>query len=285
MEGLDLAQYKFYLHNSNNISVFKNVFDGLKDIFCDSNPVKFNLNDEGIRINQTKQDTQITVNMLIASEKMEYYYCQEPFKIGVNVPIFSKIMKSIDNDSRFKMYIRNGDEHILSIDVAESNGQTINININLKDCHDEFDSDDHMNMYSSFQPTDYSVELNMSYQQLKKDCDRMKSFKMNNFQISYSNGHFSISGRNDLDEVYKTINIPSNDFDSSSKMPELILDQTYSMETIGNFIKCAGAGGSGSNYQVILNMDIDKPMLCNIPLSIGELDIYLTQTNTENDDF
>ena len=97
---------------------FKNLFESLKEILTDIN-IEFSK--DGLKIISMDATTQtILVHLKLDNEKFEYYYCREKIVIGLNLPNFFKIIKTITNNDVLSLYINLKNQNLIGIKIENS---------------------------------------------------------------------------------------------------------------------------------------------------------------------
>ena len=116
---------------------FRNLIEATKEILTDTN---FVFTSDGVKLITLDTTTQtILVHLKLYAKNFETYYCEEPIQIGLNLPNFYKLIKTIQNNDTLVLYIdrNNRNELGIRIENGEKNYLT-NYKLNLI----EVDSDD-----------------------------------------------------------------------------------------------------------------------------------------------
>lgn len=116
---------------------FRNLIEATKEILTDTN---FEFTSEGIKLISLDPVTNtILVHLKLYAKNFETYYCNEPIQIGLNLPNFYKLIKTIQNNDTLVLYINKDNKNELGIRIenGEKNYLT-NYKLNLI----EVDSDD-----------------------------------------------------------------------------------------------------------------------------------------------
>ena len=97
---------------------FKNLFESLKEILTDVN-IEFSKN--GMKIISMDATTQtILVHLKLENDKFEYYYCKEKIIIGLNLPNFFKIIRTITNNDTLSLYINTDNQNLIGVKIENS---------------------------------------------------------------------------------------------------------------------------------------------------------------------
>ena len=93
----------------------KNLFESLKEILTDIN-IEFS--ETGMKIISMDAPTQtILVHLRLNNKNFEYYYCKDKIVIGLNLPNFFKIIKTITNNDTLSLYINEDNENQIGIKI------------------------------------------------------------------------------------------------------------------------------------------------------------------------
>jgi len=97
---------------------FKNLFESLKEILTD---VNIEFSKQGMKIISMDQTTQtILVHLKLEHDKFEYYYCREKIVIGLNLPNFFKVIRTITNNDTLSLYINTNNQNSIGIKIENS---------------------------------------------------------------------------------------------------------------------------------------------------------------------
>ena len=106
---------KFMILKTVQTGSIKNLFESLKEILTDIN-IEFT--EHGLKIISMDTTTQtILVHLKLQSPNFEYYYCKEKIVIGLNLPNFFKIIKTITNNDTLSLYINENNQNQIGIKI------------------------------------------------------------------------------------------------------------------------------------------------------------------------
>ena len=96
-------------------NAFKTLSEALKEILTDAN-IEFNEN--GMKLVSMDPTTQtILVHLKLDKEKFEYYKCEQKIIIGINLPNFFKLIRTITNNDTLALYIDKDNQNVLGIRI------------------------------------------------------------------------------------------------------------------------------------------------------------------------
>ena len=116
-------------------SAIKCMVEALKELLTDT---VLEINDTGIKIVAMDNSHVILVHLKLQAEKFEYFKCNRPISIGINMLNFYKIIKTINNNDILTLFVYENDLNHLGIRLenAEKNTRTT-YKINLLDLNNE----------------------------------------------------------------------------------------------------------------------------------------------------
>lgn len=96
-------------------SAFKTLTEALKEILTDAN-IEFTEN--GMKLVSMDPTTQtILVHLKLDAEKFEYYKCSHKIVIGINLPNFFKLIRTITNNDTLSLYIDHVNQNQLGVRI------------------------------------------------------------------------------------------------------------------------------------------------------------------------
>jgi proliferating cell nuclear antigen len=119
-------------------SIIKTLIEALTEILNDT---VIEINKEGIKIVTMDNSHIILVHLKLFAEKFEYYRCEKPISIGINMLNFYKIIKTVNNNDVLTLFIYEDNLNQLGIKIEnlEKNTKTTYF-LNLLDLNnDQFD--------------------------------------------------------------------------------------------------------------------------------------------------
>jgi proliferating cell nuclear antigen len=111
------------------------LIESLKNIISDIN---IQLSDEGIKIIAMDGSKVAVIHLQLDSSQFEYFHCDKPTKIGINMLSMHKILKSIKNNDIIGFYIKENSMTDLYIKIENKEKKTKIISIlKLLDINDD----------------------------------------------------------------------------------------------------------------------------------------------------
>ena len=99
-------------------AAFRVLIEALKEILTD---VNIEFSKQGMKIISMDSPTQtILVHLRLEHDKFEYYYCKEKIVIGLNLPNFFKIIRTITNNDTLSLYIKHDNQNLIGIKIENS---------------------------------------------------------------------------------------------------------------------------------------------------------------------
>ena len=116
-------------------SIIKTLIEALKEILNDT---VIEINNEGIKIVTMDNSHIILVHLKLFADKFEYYTCNKPISIGINMLNFYKIIKTVNNNDVLTLFIYEDNLNQLGIKIEnlEKNTKTTYF-LNLLDLNND----------------------------------------------------------------------------------------------------------------------------------------------------
>ena len=112
-------------------SVFKNIFEALKDIVRELNLV---VSPDGIKAIAVNETHTVLSSLSLPRENFESYECIETINIGLDLDYFYKIIKTISNSDILTLFVLEEDRNTLGIKVSNPDLNTFtNYKLRLMD--------------------------------------------------------------------------------------------------------------------------------------------------------
>jgi proliferating cell nuclear antigen len=104
-------------------SVFKILIEALKEILTDT---VVEISDAGIKVVALDNTHVILIHLVLDANKFEFYHCDAPRKIGINMLNFYKIIKTINSNDTLTLFMKKNDNNHLGIEIEnrEKNSKT-----------------------------------------------------------------------------------------------------------------------------------------------------------------
>jgi proliferating cell nuclear antigen len=148
--------------------VFKTLIEALKEILGDT---MIEINDQGVKIVAVDSSRVLLVHLKLVATNFEYFYCNGPKKIAVNMLNFYKIIKTINNNDTLTLFMKRNDNNQLGIRIENSEKRTQSVySMNLLEMEDdkvEIPSYDVKNVVSL---------LSSDFQKICRDMDHIADY-------------------------------------------------------------------------------------------------------------
>jgi len=246
-------------------SVIKSLFESLKELLGDVSMV---FTPEGVRICEVDQFETLMVDLFLDKSKLEEYYCPKTTEIGISIPNLYKILKTMNNNQHLTMYMTYDDINVLEIIIdSDDSTQKAEFTLDLMDLEKP-------EPYG-FPDEEYHLVLNMSSSDFKQICQNTKCIETKNIKITYSKGVYTFSaqgniGSQKITHVAKNL---SDDGDDDFYNNE-IYQGIFNLDKLSSFTKCASI-----TKNIKLYFENDRPLVCELELSCGDLNLMLSQIN------
>ena len=239
-------------------SAFKVLIEALKELLTDTVLL---FDETGIKIVTTDNAHIILVHLRLHADKFEYFYCEKPTKIGINMFNFYKIIKTINSNDTLTLFMNRNDNNKLGIKIenGEKNNRTT-FEINLI----ELDS-----LSYDIPPIEFNSVITMpssDFQKIIRDMNNLAEI----CQICNTNNEFILSCEGDFCKQ-ETV-LCDNDFvniknDDDTK----IIQGVFSLKYLFLFTKCTNL----SNHVLIYLMN-DYPLILEYSCaSLGTIKLCL----------
>lgn len=257
----DNDQYAVFLATS-QCQPIKTLFETLNGILGNIN---IHFTPEKAYITTHNRDENITVNVELWRERLEYYVCKkQEYIVGIKLANFYKIISTLGANNILTIYVDTSTKEraerlgvrIKVNDRATTHDYTIN-RINAK-----------VKRLSAIKPDAYPVIISMPsnyFQKICRDAHRL----VDKVEISYS-GNKQLFLRFAAENVTQETSIEENKdylkFVKNEKTDEMIIQGVYSLKDLVSFSKCTSISDT-----VLLHLDIELPLM--IQYSVGNLGI------------
>ena len=116
-------------------SAFRILVEALKEILTDAN---MEFDETGMKIMKMDSTHTVLVHLRLQADDFEFYYCQQPIVLGVNMINLFKLIRTIGNDDTLNLYVESGNQGVLGIKIenGEKNSVT-NYKLNLMEIDEE----------------------------------------------------------------------------------------------------------------------------------------------------
>lgn len=244
-------------------SAIKCMIEALKELLTDT---VLEINESGIKIVAMDNSHVILVHLKLYAEKFEYFKCNRPISIGINMLNFYKIIKTINNNDILSLFIYENDINHLGIKLENSEKNTrTTYKINLLDLHNE-----------SFEIPEVTFNSVITlpsgdFQKIMRDMNNLAEF----VEIKNVNNEFILTCRGDF-ATQETVLCDNDCVQISSDKPDDVIQGVFSLKYLTLFTKCTNLS---NNAEIFLKNDY--PIIINYSVaSLGECKMALSPQNT-----
>ena len=266
-------QYIFELRTMQT-GLIKSLIEALKEIIVEAN---LECSPQGIKV-LTKNANETRIILLILNgNKFQYYNCKkEKLHMGVRICDLYKLVKGLNNNSTFAMYMDNDDEDNVGI-VIDNNENKTNTTFTLK-------------LYSldvlasnSSASCQFSAIISIGSSFFQKTCRDMATLGTK-IRLTANNGKLTISCNkgNNVDEPYtqETVIAESDRYMKFWVKNKEIIQAEYYLKDIIAFTKCSNIAGDG--YAKIY-MDSKLPLVIEYNVgNMGSIKMLLNPIQTKS---
>lgn len=243
--------------------VIKSLFESLKDLLDDINMV---FTPDGVHICDIDTNQTLIVDVLLDKDKLQDYYCPQNIEIGISIPNFHKILKTMSNNgTNLTLYMTKDDLSVLRIKMANDDSvrksETV---LNLMDLENDNEI--------SFPDDDFSLILSMDSSEFKDTCNSIRAVEAKKIQITYSKGVYTFYGKGKIGEQTITHIADRINDDEDNQIYKGIFD----LDRLCLLTKC-----SNLSTKVKLMFKNDRPMVCGFDLAVGDLYLMLCQIDDD----
>jgi proliferating cell nuclear antigen len=244
-------------------SLLKKVFDAIKDLVVDAN---FICTDEGIQMQAMDQSHVTLITLTLLAEGFTSYECPDTFTLGLKIPLFSKILKCVENTDSITLEAHPDSDSLL-VSVESTNG--------ARNCMFELNRIDLDSNTVELPDTEYAYSLKMPCNNFKKLMSDLSALG-ENCTIEIKDNEASFNVRGDVGKAKITI---QKDTTSKHEEDHTIIDmssedpfkQMYSMKYLSYFAKTTGISD-----QVGIYMSEGVPLFVTYDMGeVGSVGFYL----------
>jgi len=168
-------------------SAFRILIEALKEILTDTN---LTIDKNGIKLIAMDSSHTVLIHMKLDASKFEFFKCNEPIKIGVNMLNLFKLIKTMNNTDTLSFFIKENNKNKLGIVINNQDKKTQTIyELNLLDIPEED---------IQIPPIEFETELTLpssDFQKLIRDMinigDNMEIKSVGNSLMLTCNGDFA----------------------------------------------------------------------------------------------
>ena len=163
------------------------LIEALKEILIDAN---FEFSKEGIRIMKMDSSSTVLVHLKLQADNFEFYKCEQPLVLGINMFNLFKLIRTIGNDDTLTIFYDDSKLGVLGIRIENgAKNQVTNFSLNLMEIDiEKFD----------IEPEVFESEITMptaDFQKIIKDIaglsDTIEIKSINNKLIFSCDGDFA----------------------------------------------------------------------------------------------
>ena len=239
----------------------KNLFESLKEILTD---VNIEFSKQGMKIISMDSPTQtILVHLRLEHDKFEYYYCKEKIVIGLNLPNFFKIIRTITNNDTLSLYIKQDNQNLIGIKIENSEKNYItNYFLNLIEVDERS---------IQIEPPKFESILTMPSNDFNKVCRDMLNIS-DTIEIKSIGSQIIFSCKGDFAEQETVMGETTNGLYYVQSSPDVnIIQGYYNLKHLVLFAKCTNMCNSLTIY-----LKNSYPLVIEFAVgSLGELKLAL----------
>ena len=183
-------EYIFELQ-SIQASVFRNLFDALKDILPEANII---FDKEGMKIYSLNANHNVLVDMKLNSKFFEEYKCRRNvISVGLSLITLNKLLKSISNTDNIRFFIENGNENKFGVCIDNTVRQVKNT---YKIDTLEIDTEQY-----PFPDINYNIMLKISTCDLQTLCRNNQNVNSEDIEIKKVDNELIFTCRGNVENV------------------------------------------------------------------------------------
>lgn len=240
--------------------VIKTLVEALKELLTD---VVLELDSTGLRVIAMNKACAVLVHLRLDADKFEYYRCDKPLNIGLNIINMHKLIKTVGNSDTLTLYVDDSESHLgIKIDSAEKNSRTV-YRLNLLDME---------NAVISVSPMQFEDVIVLGSGEFQKLCRDMQNIadvaeiKVVNEEVTFScRGDFStqetVLGNGCLQKVAR---------EGETSQPQATAEITQGMFSLDYLVMFTRCTNLSPNVQLYLKNDF--PLVVRYMVSnLGEI--------------
>jgi proliferating cell nuclear antigen len=242
---------------------FKILIEALRDLLTDT-CIEFN--DTGMKIASTDTSHCVLAHLKLDAAKFEYYHCEAPITIGVNMLNFHKIIRTVSNTDTLTLFVDAANVNHLGVRIENTDKNTkTTYMLNLMDLDESS---------VSIENVTFNTAINLPSVDFRKLCRDMKNIA-ENMEIKSIGNQIVLSCRGEFCSQETIIIDPSQGSSSSganvTSVPGEIIQGVYQLKFLTNFCKCTNLCNT---VEILLKNDY--PMVIRYQVaSLGELKLLL----------
>ena len=242
-------------------SSFKILFEALKEILTEC---VIDISNDGLKIVSMNNSHVVLVHLKLNAEKFEYYKCDQPKQIGVNMINLHKIIKTINNGDILTIFMETGDDNHLRIKIENSEKNTKTIyKVNLLDIE---------NSNIEIPPTQFNSVVNLTSSDFQKICRNMSKIS-DTIEIKNIDNQLILTCHGDFCSQETVIS--ANNESPENKDKDEIIQGVFNLKLLTHFTKCTNLS---SNIELYLKNDYPLIVKYNVA-SLGNILLCLAPHN------
>lgn len=239
-------------------SAFKTLVEALKELLTDT-CIEFD--NSGIKISALETSKIVLVHLKLNASEFEFYQCDNPVSIGINMLNFHKIIKTINSNDTLTFYMDKNDPNHLNIKIESSEKNTrTNYKLDLLD-------------YDEPQPTINSTVFNSmitlpssDFQKICRDMNNLSDL----VEIKNINKQLIFTCKGDFCEQ-ETILCDSGNNEIMDVNSVDIIQGVFKLKYLVHFTKCTNLSNTVEIY-----LKNDYPLIVKYAVaSLGEIKLCL----------
>jgi proliferating cell nuclear antigen len=239
-------------------SAFKTLVEALKELLTDT-CIEFD--NSGIKISALETSKIVLVHLKLNSSEFEFYQCDNPVSIGINMLNFHKIIKTINSNDTLTFYMDKNDPNHLNIKIESSEKNTrTNYKLDLLD-YDE--------PQPSINSTVFNSMITLPSSDFQKICRDMNNLS-DLVEIKNINKQLIFTCKGDFCEQ-ETILCDSGNNEITDSNSVDIIQGVFKLKYLVHFTKCTNLSNTVEIY-----LKNDYPLIVKYAVaSLGEIKLCL----------
>ena len=247
-------------------SAFRILVEALKEILTDAN---MEFDKTGMKIMKMDSTHTVLAHLKLLASDFEYYHCEKPIVLGINMINLFKLIRTIGNDDTLNLYVNDNNLGILGIRIenGEKNSVT-NYKLNLMEIDEEI---------IQVPPTTFDSVITLpsiDFQKIVKDMNNLSP----EIEIKSYGNKLMFSCKGDF-ATQETIIGETIDGISFNKVnPGEIIQGVFSTKHLVSFCKCTNLCNSIEMY-----LKNDYPLIIKYTCaSLGSIKLCLAPKYNES---
>lgn len=246
-------------------NVIKNIIESLKDILRDAN---FQISSEGIKCKAIDTTQTAFVNMFLEAENFDEFECKKPTVLGIDIIVFHKIIKQIQNEDVITLIQYENEQDKLIIRFSNAEKMYVKeFELRLMDLDEEKYENDELDFKSIItMPSNEFQKICRDFNSMSDSIEIMSIGSKNELQFSckgeFTSCKLTIGKGDDAGMSY-----------IKNENPDPIVQGVFSLYHLCQFAKCTNLCNS-----IEINLANNVPLVIKYACAdLGNIKFYLAQ--------